>query len=88
MAADLERRPVVLSDKEEELYRLAFSSIDKREFLRLASLAQWLDCSPGEVILKRASMCQTQLSLFLGKSKPFSATRQEWRFAPVSSLAT
>ena len=49
----LERRPVVFSDKEEELYRVAFSSIDRREFLRLVNLAQWLDCSPGEVILKK-----------------------------------
>jgi len=28
-----ERRPVVLSDKEEQLYSVAFSSIDKRELL-------------------------------------------------------
>jgi CRP-like cAMP-binding protein len=48
-----ERRPVVLSDKEEQLHRVAFSSIDKREFLRLVSLARLVDCSPGEVILKK-----------------------------------
>jgi hypothetical protein len=36
----LERRPVVLSDKEEQLYRVAFSSVDKREFLGLVSLAR------------------------------------------------
>ena len=32
VAMALERRPVVLSDKEEQLYRVAFSSIEKREF--------------------------------------------------------
>jgi hypothetical protein len=32
VAIALERRPVVLSDREEELHRLAFRSIDKREF--------------------------------------------------------
>jgi CRP-like cAMP-binding protein len=48
-----ERRPVVLGDKEEQLYRVAFSSIDKRDFLRLVSLARLVDCSPGEVILKK-----------------------------------
>src|SRR4249920_2971288 len=53
VAIALERRPVVLSDKEERLYRVAFSSIDKRELLRFASLARWVDCSPGEVILKK-----------------------------------
>src|SRR5271166_4051833 len=40
----LERRPVVLSAKEDQLYRLAFSSIDKRDFLRLVTLARWVDC--------------------------------------------
>jgi CRP-like cAMP-binding protein len=49
----LERRPVVLSDKEEQLYRAAFSFIDKREFLRLVGMAQWVDCSPGEVIVQK-----------------------------------
>jgi CRP-like cAMP-binding protein len=53
VAVALERRPVVLSDREEKLYRIAFSSIDKREFLKLVSLVQWVDCSPGEVILKK-----------------------------------
>jgi CRP-like cAMP-binding protein len=53
VAMALERRPVALSDKEEQLYRVAFSSIEKREFLRLVSLARWVDCSPGEVILEK-----------------------------------
>jgi hypothetical protein len=53
VAVALERRPVVLSDREEKLFRIAFSSIDKREFLKLVSLVQWIDCSPGEVILKK-----------------------------------
>src|SRR5258708_20537118 len=53
VAIALERRPVVLSDQEEKLYRVAFSSIEKREFLRLVSLARWVDCSPGEVILEK-----------------------------------
>jgi hypothetical protein len=53
VAIALERRLVVLSDKEEQLYRVAFGSIDKREFLRLVSLARWVDCSPGEIILKK-----------------------------------
>src|ERR1700692_3808145 len=42
VAIALERRPVVLTDKEEQLYRVAFSSVDKREFLRLVSLARWV----------------------------------------------
>jgi CRP-like cAMP-binding protein len=53
VAAALERRPVVLSDNEEKLYRVAFSSIDKREFLKLVSLARWIECSPGELIVEK-----------------------------------
>jgi len=72
----LERRPVVFSDKEEELYRVAFRSIDKREFLRLVNLAQWLDCSPGEVILKKgqhmsdaAVLVSGEVEAVLGKTR-------------------
>src|SRR5882757_11315029 len=61
-----ERRPVVLSDKEEQLYRAAFSSIDKREFLRFASLARWVDCSPGEVILKKGQQISEAIVLMAG----------------------
>jgi CRP-like cAMP-binding protein len=62
----LERRPVVLSDKEERLYRLAFSSIDKREFLRLVSLARWVDCSPGEVILEQGQHISEAIVVIAG----------------------
>ena len=63
----LQRRPVVLGDKEGELYRLAFSSIDKREYLRLINLAQWIDCSPGEVILKKGQHISDALVLVSGE---------------------
>jgi len=66
VAIALERRPVVLSDKEEQLYRVAFSSIDKREFLRLASLARWVDCSPGEVILKKGQQISEAVVVIAG----------------------
>jgi CRP-like cAMP-binding protein len=52
VAIALERRPMVLSDREEKLYHTAFSSIDKREFLKLANFAKWADCSSGEVVIK------------------------------------
>ncbi len=66
VAIGLERRPVVLSDKEEQLYRVAFSSIDKREFLRLASLARWVDCSPGEIILKKGQQISEAVVVIAG----------------------
>jgi CRP-like cAMP-binding protein len=66
VAIALERRPVVLSDREEELHRVAFSSIDKREFLKLASLARWIDCSPGEVILKKGQHISEAIVVIAG----------------------
>ena len=39
----LERRPIVLSDREEELHRVAFGSVDKREFLKMVSLVHWVE---------------------------------------------
>ena len=62
VAMTLERRPVVLSDKEEQLYRVAFSSIDKREFLRLVSLARWVDARLARLFSRRASRYPRQLS--------------------------
>lgn len=66
VATALERRPVVLSDKEERLYRVAFSSIDKREFLKLVSLARWVDCSPGEVILEKGQHISEAIVVIAG----------------------
>jgi CRP-like cAMP-binding protein len=63
----LERRPVVFSDQEEKLYRVAFGSIDRREFLRLFSLAQWIDCSPSEVILKKGQQISDAVVLVSGE---------------------
>ena len=66
VAIALERRPVVLSDKEERLHRVAFSSIDKREFLKLVSLAQWVDCSPGEIILAKGQHISEAIVVMAG----------------------
>jgi CRP-like cAMP-binding protein len=66
VATALERRPVVLSDKEERLYRVAFSSIDKREFLKLVSLARWVERSPGEVILEKGQHISEAIVVIAG----------------------
>lgn len=62
----LDKRPVILSDREEELYRAAFDSIDKRDFLKMASLARWLDLSPGEVIVKKGRHISEAIVLISG----------------------
>lgn len=66
VAIALERRPVVLGDKEEKLYRAAFSTIDKREFLRLVSLARWVECSPGEMVLEKGQQISEAIVLVSG----------------------
>jgi CRP-like cAMP-binding protein len=63
----LERRPVVLSDREEELYRVAFGSIDKREFLKLASLVRWVALSPGELIVEKGQRISNAIVLVSGE---------------------
>jgi hypothetical protein len=62
----LERRPVVLSEREQNLYRLAFTSLGKREFLRLTSLARWVTCPAGEKILKKGQIAEEAIILISG----------------------
>jgi hypothetical protein len=63
----LERRPVVLSEREQNLYRLAFTSVDKREFLRLASLARWVTCPAGGKILEMGQVAEEAIILISGE---------------------
>jgi hypothetical protein len=65
----LERRPVILSDKEQELYSVVFSSIDKRDLLKIASLARWVDVSPGEVIIKKGQQISEAIVLIAGETE-------------------
>src|SRR5262245_3446602 len=67
VALALERRPVVLSEREERLYRLAFSTIERHEFLKLVALARWTDCSPGEVIVRKGQQIPDAIVLIAGE---------------------
>ncbi len=78
----LERRPVVLNDKEEQLYRVAFSSIDKREFLRLVSLVRWVDCSPGEVILEKGQQVADAIVLISGELEAILSSKTRMAIRP------
>ena len=85
VAIVLERRPVVLSDQEERLYGVAFRSISKREFLGLVGLAcRWVEYSPGEIVVRRASRYPTQSSSCPEGWKRSSAAAPKCRFGPVS----
>jgi hypothetical protein len=63
----LERRPVVFSDREEELHRVAFGSVDKREFLKMVSLVRWVDLSPGELIVEKGQQISNAIILISGE---------------------
>jgi CRP-like cAMP-binding protein len=78
----LERRPVILSDKEEELHRVAFGSIDKREFLKMANLARWIDFSPGEVIVKKGHQISDAIVLISGKAEGVLSGKTMVAFRP------
>jgi Popeye protein conserved region len=78
----LERRPVILSDKEEELYRVAFGSIDKREFLKLASLARWVDFSSGDLIIKEGRHISDAIVLISGEAEAVRSGKTMWVFRP------
>ena len=67
VALALERRPVVLSDREERLHRLAFSTVEKRDFLKLTALVQWADCSPGEVIVRKGQLIPAAIVMISGE---------------------
>jgi hypothetical protein len=47
----LERRPVVLSPEEKQLYDLAFGKLRPRDFVSLLLAGAWKDGAPGERIL-------------------------------------
>ena len=63
----LERRPVVLNPNEAELHKLAFSSIDQRDFLRLASLARWVDCPAGQLLINKGQVVTQAMILVRGE---------------------
>ena len=67
IALALERRSVILGDQEEQLYRLAFSTVEKREFLKLVALARWIDCLPGDVIVRQGQHIPDAIVLISGE---------------------
>ncbi len=82
VATALERRPVVLSEKEEELYRIAFTSIEKKEFLKLVNLARWVDCSPGDVILEKGRPISDVTVLISGEVEAMLTSETRMAFRP------
>lgn len=77
-----ERRPVVLSEREERLYRLAFTSVDKKEFLKLINLGRWVDCLPGHLILEKDRPISDVTVLISGDVEAIFASGTRMAFRP------
>jgi CRP-like cAMP-binding protein len=63
----VERRPVVLSAEEQQLYDLAFRSLRPREFMSLALMGEWRNAEPGDIVAKQAEPV-TSLSIAIAGS--------------------
>lgn len=63
----LERRPIVLTPDEETLYRLAFGSLDRRKFARLAGLGEWRDAEKGQQLLSEGEPLREVYALMSGR---------------------
>lgn len=44
--------PVRMSGEEAELYKLAFSSLPRRDFVKIAALGRWEEFSPGDRLIR------------------------------------
>jgi hypothetical protein len=63
----MERRPVVLTPDEEALYRLAFRSLDRRKFARLAGLGRWRNAEKDQELSKEGERADEIMALISGK---------------------
>jgi CRP-like cAMP-binding protein len=57
----------VLNAREAELYKLVFSSIDQREFLKLASLGWWIEWPAGQVLINKGQMITQAMIMVTGE---------------------
>jgi Popeye protein conserved region len=77
-----ERRPVILSKKEEELHRVAFATVDKREFLKMASLARWIELPPGMLIFRKDHRISDAVILLSGEIDAVLDSKVIWVYRP------
>lgn len=64
----LERRPVVLAEREQRLYRLVFRSLTPREFVKLLSVGRWEEAPPNERLVEANRALDRFMVIFAGKT--------------------
>lgn len=64
----LERRPVRLEAKEERLFHLAFRTLTPREFMKLASIGEWVRVEGGDEIVSAGAPVTRLQCLYEGQA--------------------
>lgn len=59
--------PVRMSEEEAKLYRLVFSSLGRREFVKIAALGRWQDFSPGDRLIRNGQRPERVWVLLRGR---------------------
>jgi CRP-like cAMP-binding protein len=71
----LERRPVKLTSEEEEIRRLAFSTLPPRKVLQLLSIGAWASSAPGDRLIEQGKPLETASLIVRGKVQVASQSR-------------
>jgi hypothetical protein len=61
---------------------VAFGSTDKRDFLEMASLARWVDLSPGEVVVKKGHHISEAIVLVFGETEGVLGGKTAFAYRP------
>lgn len=72
----LERRPVVLSEREQALYQLVFRTLTPREFRRLLAVGRWKAAGAGERLVEEGQRLDEVLVIARGAATVDSGERR------------
>jgi hypothetical protein len=64
----LERRPVALGEREQQLYRLVFRSLTPREFTKLLAVGRWEEARADERLVESGRALDRVMVIFAGKT--------------------
>jgi len=84
----LERRAVVLSDEEENLHQLVFSTMDRRDFLKLLGFAEWVDYAQGEIIAEKGKPLSNVMIMITGEIEAILNDEVRVNFRPGELIGT
>jgi CRP-like cAMP-binding protein len=71
----LERRPIKLTSEEEDVRRLAFSTLPPRKVLQLLSIGSWTTSAPGDRLIEQGKSVESVSLIVKGKVQVASESR-------------